>query len=134
MYEQLYLSVYAFEYLCSAFKERVERCCITFPIHQTLHNSHVIKFWVRSSFMPFVLFVFQVNLYSGALFIQQALQWNLYISVLLLLVATAITTVTGEQHLFSGCLAPSLCTELQNFALKVSSLFIKVTGYCAKLW
>lgn len=38
----------------------------------------------------------QVNLYSGALFIQQALQWNLYISVFLLLAATAITTVTGQ--------------------------------------
>ena len=37
----------------------------------------------------------QVNLYSGALFIQQAFNWNLYISVLLLLSITALTTVTG---------------------------------------
>ena len=38
----------------------------------------------------------KVNLYSGALFIQQALHWNIYGSVLLLLAATAITTVTGS--------------------------------------
>ena len=45
-----------------------------------------------------VLSPFQVNLYSGALFIQQALQWNIYVSVLLLLFVTAITTVTGTAH------------------------------------
>jgi len=40
----------------------------------------------------------QVNLYAGALFIQQALQWNLYVSVLLLLTATAFCTVTGKTQ------------------------------------
>ena len=37
--------------------------------------------------------VFQVNLYSGALFIQQALQWNLYLSVFALLALTCICTI-----------------------------------------
>ena len=40
--------------------------------------------------------LFQVNLYSGALFIQQALDWNIYVSVMLILAATAICTVTGK--------------------------------------
>jgi len=47
-----------------------------------------------SNLFPFD-YLFQVNLYSGALFIQQALQWNIYGSVFLLLAVTAITTVTG---------------------------------------
>ena len=41
----------------------------------------------------------QVNLYSGALFIQQALNWNLYIAILLLLAVTAFCTVTGRKNL-----------------------------------
>ncbi|CAG2115475.1 unnamed protein product, partial [Medioppia subpectinata] len=36
-----------------------------------------------------------VNLYSGGIFIQQALGWDLYFSVILLLVITSICTVTG---------------------------------------
>ena len=35
----------------------------------------------------------QVNLYSGALFIQQALQWNLYLSIFALLALTCICTI-----------------------------------------
>ncbi|CAG2112098.1 unnamed protein product, partial [Medioppia subpectinata] len=40
-------------------------------------------------------FEFNVNLYSGGIFIQQALGWDLYFSVILLLVITSICTVTG---------------------------------------
>ena len=40
-----------------------------------------------------IYMVFQVNLYSGALFIQQALQWNLYLSVFALLALTCICTI-----------------------------------------
>ena len=36
-----------------------------------------------------------VNLYSGALFIQQALQWNLYLSIFALLAFTSICTICG---------------------------------------
>ena len=39
------------------------------------------------------LVAFQVNLYSGAIFIQQALQWNLYLSVFALLALTCICTI-----------------------------------------
>ena len=37
----------------------------------------------------------QVDLYSGALFIQQALQWNLYISILAILTLTLVCTAGG---------------------------------------
>lgn len=35
-------------------------------------------------------------MYAGALFIQLALQWNIYLAVVLLLSVTAIYTVAGE--------------------------------------
>ncbi len=38
----------------------------------------------------------QVDMYAGAVFIQQALQWNIYLAVVLLLGITAIYTVAGR--------------------------------------
>lgn len=52
------------------------------------------------SVLSLFLYIFtkvSVNLYSGALFIQQSLDWNLYGSVMILLLLTAICTVTGES-------------------------------------
>lgn len=37
----------------------------------------------------------QVDMFSGAVFIQQALGWNIYIAVIALLLITALYTVTG---------------------------------------
>ncbi|CAG2163141.1 unnamed protein product [Oppiella nova] len=48
--------------------------------------------------LSMLLYIFtkiSVNLYSGGIFIQQALGWDLYFSVILLLVITSICTVTG---------------------------------------
>lgn len=46
--------------------------------------------------------MFQVNLYTGALFIQQSLGWDLYLSILLQIGIVAILTVTG-MHAFVRC-------------------------------
>ncbi|KAM9766496.1 sodium/myo-inositol cotransporter-like isoform 1-T2 [Menidia menidia] len=48
--------------------------------------------------LSLVLYIFtklSVDLYSGALFIQESLGWNLYLSVILLITMTALLTVTG---------------------------------------
>ncbi|XP_053208659.1 sodium/myo-inositol cotransporter-like isoform X2 [Panonychus citri] len=48
--------------------------------------------------LSLLLYVFtkiSVNLFSGAIFIQQARGWSIYTSVIILLVLTAISTVTG---------------------------------------
>ena len=45
-------------------------------------------------FMTFSFFV-KVDLFSGALFIEQALGWNLYVAIAVLLAITAVYTVTG---------------------------------------
>lgn len=37
----------------------------------------------------------QTDIFSGALFIQMALGWNLYLSTVILLVVTAVYTITG---------------------------------------
>ncbi|XP_070606464.1 sodium/myo-inositol cotransporter [Erythrolamprus reginae] len=48
--------------------------------------------------LSLILYVFtklSVDLYSGALFIQESLGWNIYLSVILLIGMTALLTVTG---------------------------------------
>lgn len=37
----------------------------------------------------------QVDMFSGAVFIQQALGWNIYVAISALLLITALYTVTG---------------------------------------
>lgn len=40
----------------------------------------------------------QTDLYSGALFIQVCLGWNIYLSTVLMLVVTALYTIAGARH------------------------------------
>lgn len=46
----------------------------------------------------------QVDMFSGAVFIQQALGWNIYVAVIALLIITTIYTATGNRsvHWFVG--------------------------------
>lgn len=53
---------------------------------------------VYFAMLTMVLYIFtklSVNLYTGALFIQESLGWNLYLSIILLITMTAILTITG---------------------------------------
>ena len=45
--------------------------------------------------------IFQVNLFSGALFIRLALGWNLYLAILLMLGMTCLCTITGQFECFN---------------------------------
>uniref|UniRef100_A0A673BHK6 Sodium/myo-inositol cotransporter n=1 Tax=Sphaeramia orbicularis TaxID=375764 RepID=A0A673BHK6_9TELE len=48
--------------------------------------------------LSLILYIFtklSVDLYAGALFIQESLGWNLYLSIILLIAMTAVLTVTG---------------------------------------
>lgn len=53
---------------------------------------------VYFAFLSVLLYVFtklSVDLFAGALFIQESLGWNLYVSIVLLISMTALLTVTG---------------------------------------
>ena len=43
------------------------------------------------------LLITQVSIFAGALFIQLALGWNMYISIVALLVVTGIYTILGKH-------------------------------------
>lgn len=53
---------------------------------------------VYFAFLSILLYIFtklSVDLYAGALFIQESLGWNLYLAIVLLISMTALLTVTG---------------------------------------
>lgn len=55
-----------------------------------------LKFYL--AFLSVLLYIFtrlSVDLYAGALFIQESLGWNLYVSIALLIGMTALLTITG---------------------------------------
>ncbi|XP_064624052.1 sodium/mannose cotransporter SLC5A10-like [Lineus longissimus] len=81
------------------------------------------------SLMLYIFTKISVNMFAGALFIQQALGWDIYFSILLLLAMTAICTVTG------GLAAVIYTDTLQAFVMVIGASvlaimsFIRVGGY-----
>ncbi|XP_028998466.1 sodium/myo-inositol cotransporter-like [Betta splendens] len=73
--------------------------------------------------LSLVLYIFtklSVDLYSGALFIQESLGWNLYVSIIILIAMTALLTVTG------GLAAVIYTDTLQAFLMIVGALCLMV--------
>ncbi|XP_058624542.1 sodium/myo-inositol cotransporter 2 isoform X2 [Onychostoma macrolepis] len=74
-----------------------------------------------------------VDMYAGAVFIQQALQWNIYLAVVLLLSITALYTIAG------GLAAVIYTDAVQTLIMVIGALilmgfsFIEVGGFQAVL-
>ncbi|KAJ8350170.1 hypothetical protein SKAU_G00253000 [Synaphobranchus kaupii] len=60
------------------------------------YGGNRLKLYFASlSLLLYIFTKLSVDLYAGALFIQESLGWNLYLSVILLITMTALLTVTG---------------------------------------
>ncbi|XP_071393016.1 sodium/glucose cotransporter 2 isoform X4 [Centroberyx affinis] len=88
------------------------------------------------SVISLFLYIFtkiSVDMFSGAVFIQQALGWNIYVAVIALLSITALYTVTG------GLAALMYTDTVQTFVIIAGALvltgfsFAEVGGYSALL-
>lgn len=76
--------------------------------------------------LSLILYIFtklSVDLYSGALFIQEALGWNLYLSVILLIGMTALLTVTG------GLVAVIYTDTVQALLMIIGALTLMVISF-----
>ncbi|MGH0138366.1 UNVERIFIED_CONTAM: hypothetical protein FKN15_032907 [Acipenser sinensis] len=62
------------------------------------------------------------DLYSGALFVQVCLGWNLYVSTVLMLVVTALYTIAG------GLAAVIYTDTLQTFIMIIGAIILTITG------
>ncbi|XP_068122165.1 sodium/myo-inositol cotransporter [Hyperolius riggenbachi] len=76
--------------------------------------------------LSLILYIFtklSVDLYSGALFIQESLGWNLYLSVILLIGMTALLTVTG------GLVAVIYTDTLQACLMIIGALTLTIISF-----
>nr|XP_042709009.1 sodium/glucose cotransporter 5 isoform X3 [Chrysemys picta bellii] len=65
----------------------------------------------------------QTDLYSGALFVQVCLGWNLYLSTVLMLVVTALYTIAG------GLAAVIYTDALQTLIMIIGAVILAVTAF-----
>eukprot|EP00064_Thunnus_orientalis_P014191 superscaffoldBa00002435_g14232 len=78
------------------------------------------------SVISLFLYIFtkiSVDMFSGAVFIQQALGWNIYVAVIALLLITALYTVTGLRGLMLAVMLAALMSSLASIFNSSSTLF-----------
>uniref|UniRef100_A0A2R9B6K8 Solute carrier family 5 member 9 n=1 Tax=Pan paniscus TaxID=9597 RepID=A0A2R9B6K8_PANPA len=83
---------------------------------------------VYMSVLSLILYIFtkiSTDIFSGALFIQMALGWNLYLSTGILLVVTAVYTIAG------GLTAVIYTDALQTVIMVGGALVLMFLGHCA---
>lgn len=86
---------------------------------------------VYMSVLSLILYIFtkiSTDLFSGALFIQMALGWNLYLSTAILLVVTAVYTITG------GLMAVIYTDALQTVIMVGGALVLMFLGFQEVGW
>ncbi|XP_071371214.1 sodium/myo-inositol cotransporter-like [Centroberyx affinis] len=77
-------------------------------------------YFAALSLLLYIFTKLSVDLYSGALFIQESLGWNLYLSIILLITMTALLTVTG------GLVAVIYTDTVQAFLMIAGALCLTV--------
>ncbi|NWV96222.1 SC5A3 protein, partial [Machaerirhynchus nigripectus] len=84
-------------------------------------GGHRIQIYFAAlSLLLYIFTKLSVDLYSGALFIQESLGWNLYLSVILLIGMTALLTVTG------GLVAVIYTDTLQALLMIIGALTLMI--------
>eukprot|EP00057_Strongylocentrotus_purpuratus_P011653 XP_011666127.1 PREDICTED: sodium/glucose cotransporter 5-like [Strongylocentrotus purpuratus] len=81
---------------------------------------------IAMSILALFLYVFtkiSVDIFAGAVFIQQAFKWNIYASIFVLLAVTAVYTITG------GLAAVIYTDTLQVVIMLVGGSFLMVTSF-----
>ncbi|XP_058916162.1 sodium/glucose cotransporter 4 isoform X2 [Kogia breviceps] len=86
---------------------------------------------VYMSVLSLILYIFtkiSTDIFSGALFIQMALGWNLYLSTVILLLVTAVYTITG------GLMAVIYTDTLQTVIMVGGALVLMFLGFQEVGW
>ncbi|GCB72248.1 sodium/glucose cotransporter 4 [Scyliorhinus torazame] len=86
---------------------------------------------IYMSILSLILYVFtkiSTDIFSGALFIQVALGWNIYLSTVILLVVTAVYTIAG------GLTAVIYTDALQTVIMVVGAIILMFIGFQKVGW
>nr|XP_015830877.2 sodium/glucose cotransporter 2 [Nothobranchius furzeri] len=108
---------------------------ITMPqyLKKRFGGSRISLYLSAISLFLYIFTKISVDMFSGAVFIQQALGWNIYVSVIALLLITALYTITG------GLAALMYTDTFQTLVIIAGALvlsgfsFAKVGGYSGLL-
>uniref|UniRef100_A0A3Q3C9U7 Sodium/mannose cotransporter SLC5A10 n=1 Tax=Haplochromis burtoni TaxID=8153 RepID=A0A3Q3C9U7_HAPBU len=108
--------------------EDVELSCVqivTMPeyLGRRFGGERIRTYLAVLSLMLSVFTKISTDLYSGALFVQVCLGWNLYLSTVLMLVVTALYTIAG------GLAAVIYTDTLQTFIMLVGAIILTVTAF-----
>ncbi|VDP67692.1 unnamed protein product [Echinostoma caproni] len=79
--------------------------------------------------LSLLLYIFtkiSVNLYSGSLFLTEALRWNIWISIIFLLALTSLITVTG------GLAAVLYTDTMQCFVMIIGAMLLAILSKSPK--
>uniref|UniRef100_A0A3Q4GMN5 Sodium/mannose cotransporter SLC5A10 n=1 Tax=Neolamprologus brichardi TaxID=32507 RepID=A0A3Q4GMN5_NEOBR len=110
------------------YVEDVELSCVqivTMPeyLGRRFGGERIRTYLAVLSLMLSVFTKISTDLYSGALFVQVCLGWNLYLSTVLMLVVTALYTIAG------GLAAVIYTDTLQTFIMLVGAIILTVTAF-----
>uniref|UniRef100_A0A3B4GD04 Sodium/mannose cotransporter SLC5A10 n=1 Tax=Pundamilia nyererei TaxID=303518 RepID=A0A3B4GD04_9CICH len=108
--------------------EDVELSCVqivTMPeyLGRRFGGERIRTYLAVLSLMLSVFTKISTDLYSGALFVQVCLGWNLYLSTVLMLVVTALYTIAG------GLAAVIYTDTLQTFIMLIGAIILTVTAF-----
>uniref|UniRef100_A0AAX7SDV4 Sodium/mannose cotransporter SLC5A10 n=1 Tax=Astatotilapia calliptera TaxID=8154 RepID=A0AAX7SDV4_ASTCA len=108
--------------------EDVELSCVqivTMPeyLGRRFGGERIRTYLAVLSLMLSIFTKISTDLYSGALFVQVCLGWNLYLSTVLMLVVTALYTIAG------GLAAVIYTDTLQTFIMLVGAIILTVTAF-----
>jgi len=98
-------------------------CTLPEYIHKRFGGNRIRVFLAMLSLLLYIFTKISVNMYSGALFIQQSVGWNLYLSILFLLGITALCTVSG------GLAAVIYLDTLMAIVMVGGSIVMTIMGF-----
>uniref|UniRef100_A0AAQ6A8A6 Sodium/glucose cotransporter 2 n=1 Tax=Amphiprion ocellaris TaxID=80972 RepID=A0AAQ6A8A6_AMPOC len=115
------------------FEWNMSECVITMPqyLKKRFGGTRISLYLSVISLFLYIFTKISVDMFSGAVFIQQALGWNIYVAVIALLLITALYTVTG------GLAALMYTDTVQTFVIIAGAFvltgfsFAEVGGYSA---
>uniref|UniRef100_A0AAQ5YCD1 Sodium/mannose cotransporter SLC5A10 n=1 Tax=Amphiprion ocellaris TaxID=80972 RepID=A0AAQ5YCD1_AMPOC len=126
------IAVTGFEWNVRAkhIQHNIKRCCyfstiVTMPeyLGRRFGGERIRTYLAVLSLMLSVFTKISTDLYSGALFVQVCLGWNLYLSTVLMLVVTALYTIAG------GLAAVIYTDTLQTVIMIVGAIILTITAF-----
>eukprot|EP00058_Branchiostoma_floridae_P013109 XP_002598597.1 hypothetical protein BRAFLDRAFT_66991 [Branchiostoma floridae] len=92
-------------------------------LHKRFNSLRLRVYATLLALLMYVLTKISVDVYAGALFIQQSLDWNLFLSVAVLIIITGFITLTG------GLWAVMVMDTMQTVLMVIGALVVAIRSF-----